>query len=336
MTRIRLTALVGALLLTACGDDQPLPPARPLTATAEQLAAIPGRKAGPHKVAIDALDWSVDGDTLKVRVVRPVGAGPFPLIVFSHGFASDVDEYDALLHHWASHGYLSIAPFHADGGGTLAAILASIRLGKGGLIASRVRDLSTVLDHLDTLEQAVPALHGRIDHQHTIAAGHSFGAFTAQQLGGADAVNPDGHERIRSRDPRIRAVVAISPPGEMFGWITAESWTGMETPMLLTTGTWDRDGRFVTDWRQHLLSFETAPAGQNWALVIEGADHYLGSLICRTDRDEPPQTDALAMVKAVSTTFMNAQAGSEPMQASVLQAGRLSELTERFAIVLHR
>ncbi len=133
MPRIRLTALVGALLLTACGDDQPLPPARPLTATAEQLAAIPGRKAGPHEVAIDALDWSVDGDTLKVRVVRPVGAGPFPLIVFSHGFASDVDEYDALLHHWASHGYLSIAPFHADGGGTLSAILASIRLGKGGL-----------------------------------------------------------------------------------------------------------------------------------------------------------------------------------------------------------
>jgi predicted dienelactone hydrolase len=337
MTAHRRVALAVSLLLTACGSDIVLPPAQPLSASAEQLAAIPHLEAGPHAVVRSAaVSWQAGGETLRVRVVRPQGEGPFPLVLFSHGFAADIDKYDALLDHWASHGYLSIAPYHADGGGTLRAIFNSIRLGNETLIAARVADMKRVLDHLDALDAIEPGLAARVDRSRIAAAGHSFGAFTAQQLGGAAAVDPKGGARIEGRDSRVRAVLAISPPGEMFGIINPQSWLEMDRPMLATTGTWDVDGRFVTDWRQHTLSFQTARPGNNWLLVVEGADHYLGNLICRPERDQPPQTDALRMVNASAVTFLDATLNDDAAAQSYMEAQPLGDLTNGFAALSHR
>lgn len=330
--------LLAVVALAACGKQEPLPPAKPLTASAEQLAQIPNLAPGPFTVHKGTpVEWRVGGATLRVRVVAPDGAGPFPLVVFSHGFASDVDQYDALFEHWASHGYVVIAPFHLDGGGTVSAILSSLRYGSDGLVQARVANLKTVLDHLGELDAVEPGLAARIDRGRIAAAGHSFGAFSAQQMGGAASVDPKDGTRIEGLDPRVRAALAISPPGEMFKIINAQSWRSMAAPMLVTTGTWDRDGRFVTDWRQHKLSYETAPAGRNWLLVNEGADHYLGNLICRTERKEAAQTDALRMVNALSVTFLNAFVKDDAAARAFLDApATLQTLTGDFARLEHR
>jgi hypothetical protein len=126
-------------------------------------------------------------------------------------------------------------------------------------------------------------------------------------------------------------VVAISPPGEMFGVINDRSWTTMAVPMLATTGTWDVDGRFVTQWRQHALSFDTAPQGRNWLLVVEGADHYLGNLICRPGRKVAPQHDALRMVNAVTLSFLDAWLRDAAPAQQLLAERPLSTLTGGFA-----
>ena len=323
-------ALLGALLLTACGNDIQLPPAQPLSAPTEQLAKIPHLEQGPFPVAVVAKDhWPAGNNTLPIRAVHPDAPGRFPLVVFSHGFASDSDAYDPLLRHWASHGFVVVAPSHADSGGTLRAIWSSVRLGKAGLIAARLDDMHRLLQHLDALPAPLAA---RIDTTRMLAAGHSFGAFTAQQLGGAIAVEPDSGDTVEGRDPRVRAVVAVSPPGEMFGWINAQSWTTLSVPMLATTGTWDVDGRFVTQWRQHALSFETAPPGNKHLLVVQGADHYLGNLICRPERDAEPQTDDLSMVNAAAVSFMRAQLAGGDFEL----AENLEGLTNAFAVIESR
>lgn len=328
----RSGTLLLALLIGACGAEVEHPPAQPLTASAEQLAAIPALTDGPYAVhAGPAVDWRVGGRSLRVRVVAPQGNGPFPLIVFSHGFASDVDKYDALLRHWASHGYVTLAPYHRDGGGTLRAIANSLRYGNLGLIAERVADMHLILAHLPRLDEVAPGLAARIDAQRIAAAGHSFGAFTAQQLGGAIAVDPDDGARVDGRDARVRAVVAISPPGRMFGVINERSWQTLAVPALATTGTWDVDGRFVKQWREHALSWETAPAGQNWLLVVEGADHYLGNLICRPERDAPPQHDALRMVNATAVGFLDAFVRDDQSARAFLDARALETATAGFA-----
>lgn len=337
MSRATNAALLAATLaLAACGTGVAPPPARPLDASPARLAAIPAFGRGAHAVIRgDAVQWQAGERALRVRAVYPEGAGPVPLVVFSHGFASDVDQYDAVLDHWASHGYAVVAPYHLDGGGTPRAIFNSVRMGNLGLIAARVDDMKRVLDHLDALDAIAPGLAARIDRRRIAVAGHSFGAFTAQQLGGAVAEDDDGR-RVDGRDRRVGAVVALSPPGEMFGVINARSWRDFDAPLLATTGTWDTDGRFVTDWHQHALSFDTARPGRNWLLVVAGADHYLGNLICRTRRAAPPQRDALRMVNAVTTAFLDAQLKEDPAARAFLEGGALQRVTDGFATLSRR
>ncbi len=321
------------LALTACGAPPELPPAKPLSADAQHYATLPGYGPGPFAVQRSPiLSWHpAGGDEYEVRGVYPELSArkseQLPLLVFSHGFASDVTEYDALLEHWASHGVVTLAIRHPDAGGTLRGIWSSIRLGKEGLISARTAALHRLIDERDSLPGMLQEALRHTDPSAIIAAGHSFGAFTAQQLGGAVAISPQGDRRLEARHGAVTRVIAISPPGEMFGWIQADSWSDMQVPQLVTTGTWDVDGRFVTDWRQHRLSFDSAPAEIPGALlVVQGADHYLGNLICRTDRDVAPQTDALRFVQTISLQFLR-----ELDFMTLYAADPLSRRTQEFA-----
>jgi predicted dienelactone hydrolase len=54
------------------------------------------------------------GKDLSVRIHHPKGPGPFPVIVFSHGFGAGKTAFTPITEHWASHGFVVISPDHAD------------------------------------------------------------------------------------------------------------------------------------------------------------------------------------------------------------------------------
>ncbi|HEB28972.1 MAG TPA: hypothetical protein ENI05_14670 [Porticoccus sp.] len=335
---IRCVLLLLLTWVASCAEEVELPEAKPLDATAEQLATLYKAEKGPYKVMskTDVVLPVSEDKSLELSVFYPQADERFPLLLFSHGNWSDKDKYNAVIDHWVSHGYVVIAPNHVDCCSAVHGIINSVRYGQFGLIDERMKDFIFLLDHLRLVEDTVAGLAGKIDSDRIAATGHSFGAFTAQQFAGAGTFNPDTEEYVYYRNDRIKAVVAISPPGPMFDVINDQSWKNLDQPMLLTTGTWDSNAQFWPDWRLHKMSFDTAKAGKNYALITQGADHYLGNLICRPEREQAPQYDALKMLNATSMAFLDAYVKADPLAQAFIDGDQLATATNGFSIIERR
>jgi predicted dienelactone hydrolase len=332
-------AAVLCLTLIACGEDSPLPPAQPLAADESTIAQLYAAQPGPLEVTSIgnlALPAKSEQRELLFNLYYPTVGDNYPLVLFSHGNWSDKDSYNRIIEHWVSHGYVVIAPNHLDCCSAVQGIFNSLRHGQLGLIDARVADLQRLLAQLPAIEQLHPEFAGKADRSRLAVTGHSFGAFTAQQLGGAAALDPDSGTYPSHRNPDVRAVVALSPPGPMFDTITADSWLQLSTPTLVATGTWDIQPRFWPDWRMHLMSWETALPGDKYALVTQGADHYLGNLICRTQREAPPQEDALRMMQIGTTAFLDAYLKGNIEATAFIAGDSLEKETGGFSKLLIR
>lgn len=331
-------------LLIGCAEEPPKPPAAPLAATDQALSQLYKWGPGPWSAAT-ARNLRIPHPKRDAQLrfhahypeIADAGEEPFPVLLFSHGNWSNNDKYDNLIRHWVGHGYAVLAPLHMDAdGGVLSSMLDLVRHGRLGVIQARVDDLTALLDALPRIEAQLPALAGRLDQERIAAAGHSFGAFNAQQLGGAGPFNEESQTWTTARDERVKAVLAISPPGIMMEEINEGSWRRMDAPALMTTGTWDANAAFWPDWRMHKLSFKTAMPGHQYALVVQGADHYLGNLICRPELEGPPQRDALAMVNTAAVAFLDAYLRRSADALAFLQSPQFAELTGGFAALEHR
>jgi len=180
--------------------------------------------------------------SLPTTVWVPAGSGPFPLVVFAHGFRDGVGPYARIANHVAEQGYLVAAPSFPLTDETRA----GVNLDEDD-IDHEAADLSFVLTQL--LDD--PELGPVTDRTRIGAAGHSDGASVAVQL----AYGPTG------KDPRVRAVVALtagSPgPGSLSG-----------PPMLLEQS--DTDQYNDLSIAQDLLDQVTTPW---WFVLLHGATH---------------------------------------------------------------
>lgn len=324
-------ALLLAIAATGCGGDVELPEAQPLSDAEEVLSQVYGSQRGSHSVQRQSQVLRSAERTVTVSTSYPGTAGRYPVVVFSHGNWSDQHQYNNIIDHWVSHGYVVFAPYHDDGGGMARGIFNSLRYGNLGLITRRVESIELILDRLPELQEQLSDASIVLDQEQIAITGHSFGAFTAQQFKGASAWDTENERWFRIADERVDAVVALSPPGPMFDEITADSWLQMDGPVLMTTGTWDVNAQFWPEWQAHKLSFDTAPPNDQLALVLEGADHYFGNLICRLDREQAPQHNALAIALGVSLAFLDAELKGNTEAARFLQSGQLESLTQQFA-----
>ena len=250
---------------------------------------------------------------LPVRISYPVGKTRFPVIVFSHGNGSKGDMYKGFTDYWASHGYVVIQPTHMDstslGFKTKRDNMREMYQQILQVTDTRRQDMSFIVDSLDLIETIVPDLKDKLDRTKLVAAGHSMGAATAMIVAGMTLLNPmDGYAET-SDETRFKVLLMISDPGTM-ALMPKEPWKGIRVPTLISTGTKDfsdvGSGRINAPFKYKIPDSFTRSLSPHHYVLIEGADHYLGGLICRNDVPGPPQHEALRIAAATSITFLDA------------------------------
>ncbi len=246
-------------------------------------AIVRSRKAGAEQVVLRTADGRSSTVT---RWRAPVSRGT---ILFSHGALSAPSKYTALIEPWVEAGFELWAPLHVDSTDhpdtKRYAGLASW--------PARIEDMRALAEHVGA--------------KRYVAAGHSYGAVVALTLGGASPTPPPGVAGLL-RDPRAGSVVAFSPPGLGMGLIDTAGYATLAVPGFVETGTADippGTQPSVAAWRGHLAAYDSAPTGgDRFALVLNGADHYFGGLICRPELPGPKQQAQLDLAVARSLDFL--------------------------------
>src|SRR5713101_6708602 len=228
------------LILAACSSSTPNQSAMaPVTLSIGNYSA----DMGPSPVGVIPAATLHDAERNKdveVSIEYPTRGGPFPVIVFSHGYGSSDPGYEPLISYWTSYGYVCIRPAHADAAAQRDIIREALerpaprsQSRQRGITVEpnvqprntmeaiwdkerepqwrdRVLDVKLVLDSLADLEQRFPELRGKMDRNQIGVGGHSYGAFTAMLISGARTFsNPP----LSMADPRVRAALVMSPQG---------------------------------------------------------------------------------------------------------------------------
>jgi predicted dienelactone hydrolase len=283
--------------------------------------------SGPYRVLTVehlVLHDAARNKDLPLKIYYPDAPGPFPVIVFSHGALASKDCYSALGEYWASFGYVSIHPSHADSvadsgfHGTLRDAISDPRNWR-----NRPEDVSLVIDSLSEIEKLAPQLSGKLDHRRIGVGGHSFGAYTAELIGGMNISLP-GQVGLQSfADKRVRAILLMSPQGEGRMGLTAHSWDNLRLPMLLMFGSRDLGpwGEPAA-WRSE--AYQKAPSGDKYEVEFEGGKHMA---FAGLSRPGGVQDGAFQCAKRESLAFWDAYLKLLPAARNYLRSDGLKQFS---------
>lgn len=296
------------------------------------------------EVADLALHDSKRSKDLHVRIFYPNGPGKYPVIVFSHGAGGSQDCCETLTRHWASYGYVTIQPTHDDSavqrrntGEENIRFMKAVRdaLKKPALWESRPRDISFVLDALSSLPDRVPGLVGRMDTGRIGVGGHSMGSYTTEAIAGA-LIDLPGHPGSNFADPRVKAVLCLSPQGPGQFGLNEHSFDPISLPYIGMTGSLDSLGPVASPaW--HKTPFERSLPGDKYHVFIEGANHMSFISARSLAPGRAAQGEAiLGYTNSASLAFWDAYLKGNAAAKTYLQSDALEKSSHGAAILSRR
>jgi predicted dienelactone hydrolase len=267
---------------------------RPLTVEIWYPAIIPAGKAEIatyHDTYGNLTDSSrpLTPFTFEGRALRNAApnkiAGPYPLVIVSHGYPGSRVLLTYLTENLASKGYIVVAidhteSTHADTKGFQSTLL------------NRAKDILFVLDQMGIAGKSNNGnfLAGLVNADNTALIGYSMGGYGVLNAAGAGyseklesffATITAGSKAIESRvagnpafissiDPRIKAVVAFAPWGMERGVWDKEGLEGLKVPTFFVAGSKD-DVSGYEDGTKAI--YESSINANRYLLTYENARH---------------------------------------------------------------
>lgn len=275
---------------------------------------------------------------------------PFPLIIISHGIASDRYSFIYLAEHLASYGFAVAVLEHP---GSNAQRFQQYFTGLAGPpepreFIDRPLDIKFLLNELQRLDKSDPQIEGKINFQQIGAIGQSFGGYTVLSLAGATLnftqlrqdCNPNNSNLNFSlllqcqaallppqdyslQDERIKTVIAINPiDSSIFG---ETGISQIQVPVMLVAASQDI---FAPPVPEQVRPFTFLPNPNKYLVLMENATHFTviadsplvaNVLPVPTSLVGPERTAAYGYLNALSVAFLEANLLNRPEYRAYLQ-----------------
>ncbi len=219
-----------------------------------------------------------------------------PLVIMSHGFASDRRFLRYLARHLASYGMTVVSVEH-PGSDIHALIKTATGIKFSQILPSaefidRPQDISFVLNQLTLINKSNPQFKGKFNTKKVSIIGHSFGGYTALALGGASldlktlrrfcqeksplgrspadwlqcAAGELPYRQRNFKDNRIKQIIVFNPIiGELFG----DNLSKIQVPTLMLSAS--DDG--ITPTISHQLKPFQQLSGKKYMVMAMGGTH---------------------------------------------------------------
>jgi len=261
---------------------------------------------------------------LPIRVYLPAGAGPVPVVLFSHGLGGNREGSKFLGEHWATHGYVAVFLQHPGSddsvwqGKPLAERMPDMnRAASLKNFELRVADVPAVLNQLEiwNADKTHP-LAGRMNLKKVGMSGHSFGAVTTE------AVSGEWFPMVGQQytDPRITAAIAFSPSSPKLG-SAAKAFGPVKIPWILMTGTKDVAPIGKEDVKSRLAVYPNLKNAPKYEVVLNNAEHSVFTDRALPGDREPRNPNHHRVILALSTAFWDAYLKDDAAAKAWLDGG---------------